>query len=109
MSGPLMRSAIAAMPVPGRLAPAHVWDGSDQGLPIAGGRCTVADCGHACAWDRGMSWYATDVTIATDWGDVDGEGPCRCEHHELAGASYRDVWCGVAIDGLPWGSTVVAS
>lgn len=104
MHDPLLRPIVVAPIRDARLAaPRHVWSGEDQALPVAGGRCSFTVCGRVCGWDRLYSWYMRSVSAH----GMDGEGPCQCWHHEDAGASFRTFMYGLAVDGLPWGTTVI--
>lgn len=114
MNHPLLRPIVVAT-VPGRLAPRHLWSGGDQALPVAGGPCTREDCGHSCWWqhyrmEADDAWYWRDVTVHhADAGDVDGEGPCQCGHHEDAGVTFRHFMYGIEVSGLPWGTSRIES
>jgi hypothetical protein len=45
--------------------------------------CEKEICGWRCWRDYPTDDHFTkDVKIGSDWGDIDGEGPCNCPHHD---------------------------
>ena len=45
--------------------------------------CVTEICGWRCWRDRPTEdFFTKDVKVKTDWGDIDGEGQCHCDHHD---------------------------
>lgn len=49
------------------------------GIP-ADHACTPEDCDRVCWWEP-EGWTQDVHWFVVDCGEMDGEGPCRCDHH----------------------------